>query len=932
MNRDVRTLLFCKITPDDESFSYKSSSERKNHRKIYADISAPNPKEEHNKKTFFAFGGFDALCVYSNNSSDNNPDWLHDIYADKQRIIGNISPNVIFHPMHLVSHRADLNTFWDETSDLEFPFFMTTLVYGVNHEDHVSLRPGECSMYEHSISDHLKRAVGSSNKNIRYAVYNGISISDVVVLWRVKDIRSALDVVSSIERCGVARKTLTTLSFPLGPDGRILDCVYDRLISMAEDKITLSIHGSVRDMNKFQIFRDMLSKKRNAKITRMLRASGKICVLSTRDWQCALPQSNYSINLGKNDFTIAATVSFANVAQLLELYYEAHELITDACWEIITDFRVSGEDRHGNLCVAANKPSDILGHVYRDFLSNYHNDNLDLKRFPWSNAMLELLGTHYYIDRHPVLHGPSYLIYKSIKIANAYFAGGVEDFDNEINRKALLKKSESGILEFIDSWDQLTEQITRNDDAVLNNRSNTHTIHFSLPESALDFYHAFLRRIVDYLVEYDAVEGRKPAHFEYDFLLSPRSSERFCFTAMFETDLSFRPTTNLEHHTIWPAKQAYILKLPLESVFCPMEICIPAVHECFHCFGDTLRNRNIRKYSMATFVAAVLINAIGYGDKEHVALVNHLTSRFVDSSSTSDEPYLDNTVDELRLNIYKCLSLEGLKELAEEDNGSYYYLLSDETMNYWISAHDNFYKQLALGKSAMNDAVDTIVMDSVLEACRYYFKECYADAMTIALLQLKPAEYLNLVKTEVNILFDYSTHYNPLTPDDDWKIRVTDVAVSLAQRFAIVMFTCNQWEENIKYFGQKECAEAIYNLKVENQGQYREFAQILDSCYKAICGTAKMPEGNSYLPPAALECVKFYLNESLTTLFQYPPRLSTPYCKDDQQKSYTLEMIADDFDKIIRNGDMFGERFYDLIYEHHADVREKVELSNSPTR
>lgn len=931
MSRDVRTLLFCKITPDERTLFNQADPERKHHQKIYADISAPNPIEERNKKTFFAFGGFDALCVYRNNSNDDNPEWLHDIYADKQRIIGNISPNVIYHQMHLVSHRKDINEFWDMTSDAEFPFFLTTLIYGVNRKDEETLEPGECSMYEHTVSSHLQNAVNSAKDDIRYAVYNGISISDVVVLWRVKDIRSALDVISSIERCGIARKTLTTLSVPLGSDGRIMDCVYNRLISVAEESITLSIHGSVRDMNKFQEFQRKLTEKRDGEITRKIRKTAKICIFSNREWQHAIPRYSYSMNLGKNDFTISATVSFANVAQLLDLYYESHELISEACWEIITDFQKLDNDCDKCLYVAANKPSDILSHVYRDFLKHYHDDKLKLKNYPWSNAMLELLGTHYYIDCHPVLHGPSYLFYKSLRIANAYLAGEVEDFQDEKSRKALLEKSERGILNFIDSWDQLTEQITRNDDAVLNNRSNTHTIHFSLPESALDFYHAFLRRIVDYVVEYDAVENKKPKHFEYDFLLSPKSSDRFRFAAVFDTNLSFRPTSESDKHTIWPTKQAYILELPPKSVFCPMEIFIPAVHECFHCFGDTLRHRRIRKYCMAVFIAAVLMNAMGYGDKEYIALTQNLASKFVEPNFEGDEPYFEYTFDELERNVYNCLDLNVLYELAEADNKKYYYLLCDETLDYWVSARKNFHKHNAMRRAAMNNAENTIVMETVFEACEYYFKECYADAMTIALLQLKPSEYLNLIKEEVNILFDKNRNYNPLDKGENWKTRTSDTAVSLAQRFAMVMVVCSQCQGKIKYFTPKECEDAIYNLKVEKQGRYGEFAQILDSCYQAICGKVTMPEGNSYFPPSALKYVIFYLDESLKSLFDHPPRLLTPHCKDKQKREYSLEMLADDFDEIIRKGNMFGERFYDLIYEHHADVREKVEqvLQNS---
>ena len=36
-----------------------------------------------------------------------------------------------------------------------------------------------------------------------------------------------------------------------------------------------------------------------------------------------------------------------------------------------------------------------------------------------------------------------------------------------------------------------------------------------------------------------------------------------------------------------------------------------------------------------------------------------------------------------------------------------------------------------------------------------------------------------------------------------------------------------------------------------------------------------------------------------------------------------LDQLAYDFDTIIRKGNMFGEQFYNMIYEHHDNIRKQ---------
>lgn len=85
-----------------------------------------------------------------------------------------------------------------------------------------------------------------------------------------------------------------------------------------------------------------------------------------------------------------------------------------------------------------------------------------------------------------------------------------------------------------------------------------------------------------------------------------------------------------------------------------------------------------------------------------------------------------------------------------------------------------------------------------------------------------------------------------------------------------------------------------------------------------------MPGYSSSLPVAALKHVFDYLHKTLDELKSKAPTMNIPYLKGE---TYNLDLLADDFDNVIRKGNMFGPRFYKLIYQHHAQIREKVKAN-----
>lgn len=962
--RDVQTMLFCKIA----HHPYDDSEGNDN---IYGTLCKQIAKArmgDQSSHIFLTFGGYDAICIYPTKLDSQAPDWLHEVYRDKQKIIRLPSNSIIYHQMHLVSQHPDTNEFWS-VHDEEYPFFLATLIYGVNtagldksreeaktqgYASNPESGEIECSLYEQTIRRHLQNLFQEIPETIKYAVYNGITVSDVVILWRAKDLLEVMGMITRIEYSGIARKTLTTLGFPVDEEGRVKSCVIEELIHNPDKYITLSMHGAIRDVERFievkhrvtqpmdgatgskikdlltdlahRAYIDIVDRKRlkdalgdewtsenldklseeNSLEVFLEQLQPSIDKVHTR-MCCIIPNRIWSQSLGKNDFSVSARVSYANLGMLLDSFRIVHKAFYHACWEFLIDIRTEHPSEKEEWFHESEAPSQIVCDLYGDFQELFNKT--DLTHYSWFGALQELLGTHHYIDHHPVLHGPSYLVYNSLKIAYAYLSGEVTDYETSQKRKRLLERSEENIIHFVQNLDQLTEQISRNDDAMLNNRSNTHTIHFSLPESALEFYHAFLRRIVDYLIAYDERYGLKPVGFEYDFLLSPKTCSQFRFRPMLKTE-------HKDHGNnpgkVWPQKQAYVLELPLESIFKPIDLFIPFVHECFHCFGDVLRQRAERKQYMALFIATNLLTVAGLGLRENQALCAGLARQIYGPIEYGRGTYLNVTLKQLKLNTYRILQTNMLNQVFSG-------FASDDTLRCLAAVKQRY------GKGDINPssfAGQESIVDAILENCNVYFKECYADAMTIALLRLTPSEYLQRAREELRRSRDYqhSEETSTLTAE-----QISHQSTHIALRFAIVLAACCKQNDRLKHFTISTCREAIGRFDMpmlEHKGSCLDFSGNLLQSFESLIDFSKpMPPGSSLHPPAALYHVIDYLITSIDLLYKEPPNLRI---SDESGYVYNMDNLAEDFDHIIRKGNMFGTRFYSLIYSHHTEVRNKA--------
>ena len=82
-------------------------------------------------------------------------------------------------------------------------------------------------------------------------------------------------------------------------------------------------------------------------------------------------------------------------------------------------------------------------------------------------------------------------------------------------------------------------------------------------------------------------------------------------------------------------------------------------------------------------------------------------------------------------------------------------------------------------------------------------------------------------------------------------------------------------------------------------------------------GEARFPQ--AAFPPATLCSVVDYLLECLNELSNAPSIGSEP-----NNIKYSLQTLRSDFDQIIRGGDMFSQRFYEIIYQQHEEIRNAI--------
>ena len=918
--RSVKTLLLCRVNADNgEAASvYKS---------VYKDVyTGPWNDGAH----YISIGNVDSFSIYSTlpEKSANSPGWFQKLYEDRLAIIQQTKSDRSYHPIHLVANRE-----YPRGGVKGSSFCIVTLLYGINA---VKTDSNNLSPFEKAIEDTLntiKSALQDEEeiKNFpEYEIFNAVNICDAVIIWYTNNIISTLKYASIFANDGYVRKTFTLVGFEMNDSGEVSEAALNRLENAPPTELfSARIQGSIRDPQTFSIFSDEIST--------ISKPSGQF------DEHRVFGQSDFEISLSK--------WNGKQFSDLIKYFMCNSKRMVDACWEIHTELMYEPVDGGKT----ATKPNSILDKsllAYQKIITPEKISN-----YSWLSPFYELLCIHGNIDRHPVLHGPSYLFYPYIRIT-----GEVLSRDNEIEKQMLIR-SEGTIQEAVRAWSVLTDQLLRIDDFTFHGFGNGTVLYSTLPECALDFYHSFLMRIVRFLIEVEKESGRTANDdYDYGFMLLPELNQGVSIVPIF--DVNDNPERQVGAlRKLWPRKQVYIVYYPIEAVFSPIDFFAKLIHELFHHLGDSFRLREQRKGFLCRFLASEMVTRLGNWDDGDSSIERAITGRgiynviydclweCVSNNANESEPnenelreYLDKGFCELNSEIVEkqietvltmqiasdfvhnsqswsltersgTKLIESIYRVIDEAEGDGLQLFYSEDGLRLLAFYSGLnYKQLreAWEKSKRNRDVDFSTDNlNLLDAMDYglnLFKECYADIMMILTLKLTPKQYMNFLADNLQ---QENTVYITSTKEEDRLDAALEIAI-ISQRIALVLSACNA---AVSFEEKFIIANLIYN-SLSDPSQCIDFNdQLLNFVYPNCPSLSDEIVPYIYSVNSLVE-VKGYLREVVASFHRF-------FSKTDQTViglETDLRSIQDDFKTIFCEGDFLSRRFFEVISAYHQAI------------
>lgn len=870
--RDVRTLLLCKAHGQHEG-AYESVCHIK--------------ENEPDRRSFFTVGDFDALVTYR--MDFDGPEWLEELLNDKQSVFKEMwrAPNISYHPLHIVANmegqnaeecRQKIREFWSNETARRFPFLMVTFVYGAAHPD------GNES-YEDALWKYLAdckeedKATGKDD-SFRYAVYNSINLCDLVILWYTNNIQETLMKTLKVSFQGKARETYTFINLPL-KNGTLDNDLRGAMSGLAEP-FPIGIRGSIKNGEEFHkaIYQPLFEG-----------IDGKPSLLPEEGRDCR-------ISFGENDFHITGETDGTQFWDLMKYFLDASPKVDNCCWNIFTEFQAPYPMSNLAFAPPQKGPSPVLRDVYNLFLEIY--SELSTKNYLWADVFLELSSIHARIDTLPVLHGPSYLVWGCLQVVNRYLSGQVKGYSKEDGSLTrMLEESRYSIERFVREWNQLTAQITKIDDIIFHPLGSTAAIYTTLSESMLEFYHLFLSRFSAALNASNRDRPSENPEYIYSFLLVPTLSQQMRISKMFATAPE-----------IDQREQVYIIEFPMEFVYKPSQFVVQLAHECMHFFGDDIRRRTSRLQHMILYLCHEII-----GRFPHVynpsTLAKTLMEKFVRATATwrmdnrEKTLYLDYAVRQLKRTVKnEILTQETFGRLCDtavtpEDQS----IFRSESISAWIGMSENFARRgKNFEREEGGETANACYFEETIDACAYYFRECYADAMAIRLLGITPREYLNAFRSEVALITE------------------PPQSVQFIQRVAIVLTVCLR--------------EGAFR---DSSGSSPDAAEI-KSVIKEIYGGPNIMVG---LSEQIIHCFARLRNEPWQVKEEWPPDRNIQYAtlnalgavteyltsalnKLDDAQSALFDNSRELFNSVIRERKFFGKLFYQEIFHYHQAITKRA--------
>ncbi len=939
----IKTLLLCNIEHEekiDVAEIYVAE--------IYKNIYCGKTDGQSNcGRRYFALGNTDAFSIYDTPHTEHDPH-LADIYEDKKTIKRNISQkisdqfiNYTYHPIYLVE--PDESELKENQSDKleQYAFCVVTLAYGISYGsfDYGNEGYSKKSRFESrikefkdEIQDQLiagNTADSQKDEQVRLLMYNAVNICDAVIMLYSNNLSKALriarDLTSKLvgekgKAEPIAEKTYTMVGFQITSAFNQSSFTEDEYLVTkklkTQDKYNLRVHGTVKNYSSFNGLETIL-------FGGTLKNIG-------------------AAMLGRDDFRFEIEQNGFALSNYLNQLLSSNKAISQACQEIHTEFLFPEFD-------SVEKYKKNTGGPISDFYDKANcvlHDTISKNGgsvSPWILAYRELLANYQNIKKSPVLRDSAYIIYDFVKTVNAYIKEHTK-LDGSLDIPGTQERASITIR----NWISLTEQMTRVDDLIFTGFGHTPAITNTLPESILEYYHAVIRKLVDGLLNWDEdyyntlikqervaverkayyncsdagintadltgeTERRDDKLIRYDFLMVPAINQRFRIVQMFDAEYEYwieseKHCSNqnrcencdqpqycwrLRH---WPQTQVYLINFSSEDLYRPVEFFPKLVHEVFHIFGDAFRCRRDRRLCAAMFLAATwtrninLNEAIPDQNKIKGIIINFLTNELLEVPQQK-EPHLDDTMDAMQerlKGIRDRSSITGiLKKIKEYDDRNTTTLLDN---NYWI-----FDEEFGLRWRSGFDKDWNII----IEQESYLFKECFADAMMIHLLQLPVGDYIKLLRFETS---------QPIGSEKDGELLVL-------QRFAAVMSVCYSGNAEKERQRFDECMRDVYPNDIDKANYLFALTQSLIKNENRRFNNGDIEEKT--FPPLALEALCDYLKDAIM-------RFSATINRNKKTSSFITEVKES-----VNEETFFTPAYYRLIHERHYKIRSENKGSAS---
>lgn len=877
-NRTVRTLLMCKVRPsaihNGIASDYPSA-----YREIYTGK---------NGRRYITLGNADAVSIYDTwtvpDSFDTNLGvgnaWFSSLYEDKQQIIFKANEKTNYHPIHLVSNRL-----YGSRHD-KMQICVITLIYGIRKDAGPWMKEEVSDEHLSSYEAEIQKFIQYMNRKhncYEYEIYNAVNICDAVIVWYTNDIWTVLSDSDNLTSQKLARKTFTLVGFPMNESGAIEDGVYDTIrTSKAPDTpVHIRIQASIRNHDQYR--RDLTDISDALERPNCMQ---EYLICGQTDLSAVIPHLD-------NDM----------FCKLLKHYMTSKngQNYADTFWEIHTELMYddpnpskapqTGESTDSSLPVTADSPDtvyspigpvSILDKLFPECL-RLSKDRQLKETFPWLGALVEILNVHSNVDRDPILYGPGFLIYHAVKVILFYLKKSKQDPATV----EMLQHSRSTIQEYLRALSGLTDQMMRIDDLVFHGFGNNSSLYNTLPECALDFYHSFLLQFIDLLIKVDSSTNRLSGgseNYDYDFLLVPELDQGISIVPMFAADELERPSAaDPDIRALWPAKQAFLVHFPIETVYSPIGFFAPLLHECFHLLGDTCRLRKDRvDYICGFFADYILTYKLNAGRccDEHKTIFADLwriiRDRFPDNYAEPNIPEAEQCL----LNSIKCVFSNTVStDLLDNYRESLPGFDSERWVNHYRD--DDIYL-------AIND-------------CSFLFKETYADLMMVLTLELSAEAYLGLFENDMNNAV--KEQVNPGFSRD-------------VQRIALILNALSNHQ-----FHNSGITESWKPDKI--RGCLQEI-DLPDTVVKTIINRFEMLyDENKSLPILDDRILLLYPVSSLRHIADYLNKVKKAFCTHfcGSEHLETLLKLQNQFNAFFIGGNFISKEYFQIIRDCHEAIR-----------